>query len=86
MSDPGFARVDALYRECKARFDAGRMDQAAFDKSLDENVFEYAGRYWTIGANTGRCTNAPVARRRDRCQAPRVHAESGDAVRGAAPG
>lgn len=54
MSDSRFAMVEAQYRSLRAAFDAGRIDAAAFEAALDATAFEHAGRWWMIGADSGR--------------------------------
>lgn len=54
MTDSRFAMVEAQYRSLRAAFEAGRMDAAAFEQALDAAAFEYSGRWWMIGADSGR--------------------------------
>ncbi|MBK9655785.1 MAG: hypothetical protein IPO66_10065 [Rhodanobacteraceae bacterium] len=54
MSDSRFAMVQAQYRSLRTAFDAGRIDAAAFEAALDATAFEHAGRWWMIGADSGR--------------------------------
>lgn len=54
MTDSRFAMVEGQYRSLRAAFDAGRIDTAAFEAALDATAFEHAGRWWMIGADSGR--------------------------------
>lgn len=53
LIDPRLRRIEDLYRQWRAEYDAGRLTQAEFERALDDSVIEVAGRYWAIGASTG---------------------------------
>lgn len=53
LIDPRLRRIEDLYRQWRAEYDAGRLTQTEFERALDDSVIEVGGRYWAIGASTG---------------------------------
>ena len=51
--DPRFAEVAGRYAQHKQQVSAGQLTPDQLDQLLMSLVFEYQGRYWMIGANTG---------------------------------
>jgi multisubunit Na+/H+ antiporter MnhC subunit len=53
-ADPRFARVEAEYRRLRGVVDAGKVTPTQLDAALTGLVFQADGRFWMIGANSGR--------------------------------
>lgn len=53
VADPRFGRAEAEYARLRQAFDDGTLTADAFEGALSKLTFEYGGRYWMIGANTG---------------------------------
>jgi len=54
MLDPRFQHVAEQYQVLRAQFDAGALDGPAFEAALRGLMIEDEGRYWHIGAASGR--------------------------------
>jgi hypothetical protein len=54
MLDPRFQHVAAQYQVLRGQFDAGALDGPAFEAALRGLMIEDEGRYWHIGAASGR--------------------------------
>lgn len=54
MLDPRFQHVAEQYQVLRAKFDAGALDGPAFEAALRGLMIEDEGRYWHIGAASGR--------------------------------
>jgi hypothetical protein len=52
--DSRFDRVEAEYRRLRDDLERGAIGPKDLDVALDRAVFELGGRYWMIGANSGR--------------------------------
>jgi hypothetical protein len=48
------ARRNRGYRHLKEELDAGRITAERFEQALSDSMIESDGRYWMLGANTGR--------------------------------
>jgi hypothetical protein len=52
--DERFHRAEEAYRFWRAELAAGRITPAQLEAGLDSLAFEHAGRWWMLGATTGR--------------------------------
>ena len=52
--DENFQIVEDEYFILKGKLDAGRFTQEQFDRALKSMMLEHEGRYWNIGAKTGK--------------------------------
>jgi WD40 repeat protein len=48
-----FVQVEAKFKELRARFDSGGLTEDQLDAAVSDLTFEYEGRPWILGANTG---------------------------------
>lgn len=53
LEDPRFARTESEYQRLKKAMRDGEMTPEDFDSALSALSFEYGGRVWMIGANSG---------------------------------
>lgn len=54
MIDPRFHRVELELARLKEEVAAGRMTADALEQALDRLTFEANGRFWALGANSGK--------------------------------
>lgn len=52
--DQKFREVQDEYFRLRGLFSTGRLTQSEFEAALDKLMFDYQGRYWMIGVNTGK--------------------------------
>jgi hypothetical protein len=52
--DPRFDEAEAEYRRLRDQLDHGAIGPQDLDAALNRIVFDLGGRYWMIGANSGR--------------------------------
>ncbi len=49
-----FKRAEDEFQRLDAQRKAGRLTQSQFEAALESLMVEYEGRYWSIGARTGK--------------------------------
>jgi predicted amidophosphoribosyltransferase len=49
-----FKKVEEKYSQLKSEFSAGRITCEQFDSALKDLMIEHGGRYWMLGANSGK--------------------------------
>lgn len=54
MTDPRFSQAEQHYQALKAQRATGQLTDEAFERALWDAMFESHGRWWMLGANTGR--------------------------------